>query len=147
MSLAPPPFHCGQLSLAAQIHVDDYKMRIYQSLAARTSDDKLCSSSYLTPESPALVGYMCGNAPHPGCLTSDPNVRLHSCEKGNLCNVAKGPSVVRIHPIIAHLPSGADLTEVGVGGGGGDLEREAELDLASQEDLLALIEKYHDDSD
>ena len=66
-------------------------------------------------------------------------MRLHSCEKGNMCVAAQGNSVVHIQPIVAHLPGGADLAEVGVGGGGDDLEREAEIDLMSQGDLQSLL--------
>lgn len=53
---------------------------------------------------------------------------------------ALGPSVVHIQPIIAHLPHG-DLAEAGVGGGGDDLEREAEIDLISQGDLQFLLDR------
>ena len=115
-------------------------MKIYQSLQVRPSDDRrFASSIHLSPEAPALIGYMCGNSPHPGCLTTDPNVRLHSCEKGDMCAAAQSASVVRIQPIVAHLPGGADLAEVGVGGGGDDLEREAEIELMSREDLQPLL--------
>jgi hypothetical protein len=70
----------------------------------------------------------------------DESVRLHSCEKGNYCStVQKGP-VVRILPIIAHLPDGQDLAEIGVGGGGDDLERDAELDFLSLGDIDTLLE-------
>ena len=59
-----------------------------------------------------------------------------------MCEIARRPSTVVIQPIIAHLPSGEDLAEVGVGGGGDDLEREAELELLNQIDLTALIELF-----
>lgn len=58
-----------------------------------------------------------------------------------MCAAAQEPSIVRIQPIIAHLPDGSDLAEVGVGGGGDDLEREAEIDLLSLEDLQSLLER------
>lgn len=114
-------------------------MKIYKSLQMRSPENRFTADVHLSPEAPALVGYMCGNSPHQGCLTSDPNVRLHSCEKGNMCAAAQGASVVHIQPVIAHLPGGADLAEVGVGGGGDDLEREAEIDLISQDDLQSLL--------
>ncbi|KAG5771509.1 hypothetical protein H9Q72_001949 [Fusarium xylarioides] len=97
---------------------------------------------HLTPESPALTGHMCGNTPHPGCLTSEENVRLHSCEKGNLCEVAQRPTTISIQPIVAHLPTGEDLAEVGVGGGGVDLQREAELEFLDQASLATLFNTF-----
>ncbi|KAL2206934.1 hypothetical protein CC79DRAFT_1398789 [Sarocladium strictum] len=127
-------------ALKSPVHVDNYKLRIYDSLRIKKSDDRFSADVHLAPEAPALVGYMSGNTPQPGCLTSDCDVRLHSCERGNMCAIAQGSSVVRIQPIIAHLPGGADLAEVGAGGGGGDLEREAELDLGMMQDVKALTE-------
>ncbi|KAH6880460.1 hypothetical protein B0T10DRAFT_144375 [Thelonectria olida] len=127
-------------ALKSPIHVDDYKLRIYGSLKARSSEARFSSDYHLTPESPALTGYMCGNTPKPGCLTSDDSVRLHSCEKGNMCEMAKRSTTVSIQPIVAHLPNGQDLAEVGVGGGGDDLQREAELDYLDQAGLEALLE-------
>ncbi len=122
--------------------MDDYKLKIYNSLQVRTSDSRFSTSLQLCPEAPALVGYMCGNSPHPGCLTSDPSVRIHSCEKGNMCSVARDPQAVHIQPIIAHLPDGGDLTEMGVGGGGDDLEREADIEILSEADLRSLLLRY-----
>lgn len=116
-------------------------MKIYQSLAIKPPvKDCFQTTVHLSSEAPALVGYMCGNSPHPGCLTSDPNVRIHSCEKGNMCAVAQAPNVVCIQPVVAHLPNGADLVEVGVGGGGDDLERGPEIDLLTQ-DLQILLKR------
>lgn len=59
-----------------------------------------------------------------------------------MCAIARGSSVVRIQPIIAHLSGGADLAEIGAGGGGGDLEREAELDLGMMQDVQALSSMF-----
>ncbi|KAF7549468.1 hypothetical protein G7Z17_g6357 [Cylindrodendrum hubeiense] len=127
-------------ALKSLIHVDEYKLRIYGSLKARPSEGRFSNDYHLTPESPALTGYMCGNASHPGCLTSDKAVRLHSCEKGNMCEVARDPSTVIIQPIIARLATGENLAEAGVGGGGDDLQREAELDFLDNLDLNALLD-------
>ncbi|KAM0195197.1 hypothetical protein ACHAPA_000938 [Fusarium lateritium] len=126
-------------ALKSKIHVDDYKLRIYGSLKSNIPDSRFNADVHLTPESPALIGHMCGNTPHPGCLTSEVNVRLHSCEKGNMCGLAQKPTTVSIQPIIAHLPTGEDLAEVGVGGGGDDLQREAELEYLDQASLAALF--------
>ncbi|KAK1633236.1 beta-lactamase-like protein [Colletotrichum phormii] len=125
-------------ALKSRIHVDDYKMRIFSSLTGKRTNDRFSSSIHLCPEAPALAGYVCGNTPHPGCLTRDKNVRLHSCERGNFCNTVKSSKVVSIQPVIAHLRSGVDIAEVGVGGGGDDLERDAELDPLSTEDIAAV---------
>ncbi|KAH6955882.1 beta-lactamase-like protein [Ilyonectria sp. MPI-CAGE-AT-0026] len=127
-------------ALKSPIHVDDYKLRIYGSLKSRPSEARFSSDYHLTPESPALTGYMCGNASHPGCLTADKAVRLHSCEKGNMCEVARDPSTVIIQPVIARIANGETLVEAGVGGGGDDLQREAELDFLDQIDLNSLLD-------
>ena len=96
-------------------------MRIYQSLASRAPDARFDSDIHLAPEAAALVGFTCGNARHPGCLTTDKNARIHCCEKGDLCSVARQPNVVKIQPVVAHLIDGTDIVEVGVGGGADDL--------------------------
>lgn len=115
-------------------------MKVYKSLVAKDAGNKFGTQFHMAPEAPGLVGFMCGNTYHAGCLTLDDSVRLHSCEKGNYCSpVQKGP-VVRILPIIAHLPDGQDLAEIGVGGGGDDLERDAELDFLSLGDVDTLLE-------
>ncbi|KAL7805300.1 beta-lactamase-like protein [Trichoderma aethiopicum] len=126
-------------ALKSPIHVDDYKLRIYNSLNTR-AEPRPNSGAHLTPTAAALTGFMCGNTPQPGCLTSDQNVRLHSCESGNICAIAKHPSVVRIQPVIASLPDGGVMQEVGIGGGGEDLEREMELGIPSWSDLQSLLE-------
>jgi hypothetical protein len=115
-------------------------MLMFRSLVATHSDSKFAPSSHLTPEAPGLVGFMCGNTHHPGCLTRDESVRLHSCEKGNYCATVKNSPVVWIRPIITRLPDGEDVAEIGVGGGGDDLEREAELDYLSPDDVESILE-------
>jgi DNA cross-link repair 1C protein len=115
-------------------------MRIYTSLTAKAQTGKDSWYFPISPEAAALAGHMCGNTPHAGCLTREQSVRLHSCERGNMCEAAKAPSVVLIKPLVARLPGGEGLIEAGVGGGGGDLESEAELDFWS-EDLQSFIEQ------
>lgn len=120
--------------------MDDYKLKIYRSLQHKPSPKGEPGPSFpLCSEASALVGYMCGNSPHDGCLTSDTNVRIHSCEKGNMCETAQEPSVVRIQPIVARLPDGSQLAEEGVGGGGDDLERAAEINQLTRQDLEFLL--------
>lgn len=126
-------------ALDSPIHVDDYKMRVYSSLTSRQSTDRFAPSVHLCPEAAALTGHMCANADKPGCLTRDPNVRIHSCERGNYCSVVQKGPVVWIQPIIAHLEGGVDRLEVGVGGGAGDLEREVDLDALPLDDVDKLL--------
>ncbi|KAL2020411.1 hypothetical protein VTK56DRAFT_8454 [Thermocarpiscus australiensis] len=127
-------------ALGSKIHVDDYKMMMFRSLVIKGSDNMFAPQLHLSPEAPGLVGFMCGNTYHAGCLTLDENVRLHSCEKGNYCQTVQKRSVVWIRPIITRLPDGRDVAEIGVGGGGEDLEREAELDYLSPDDIESLLE-------
>ncbi|KAL7914284.1 hypothetical protein GGI35DRAFT_238792 [Trichoderma velutinum] len=122
-------------ALNSPIHVDNYKLRIYNSLNMSSTETRPSSSAQLTPTAAALTGFMCGNTPQSGCLTSDHNVRLHSCESGNMCPIARRSSVVRIQPVVASFPDGGVIQEAGIGGGGEDLEREMELGVPSQSDL------------
>ncbi|KAK4127252.1 hypothetical protein N657DRAFT_653533 [Parathielavia appendiculata] len=126
-------------SLGSKIHVDKYKMDMFRSLVAMNPDNKFAPSYHLTPEAPGLVGFMFGNTYHAGCLTLDESVRLHSCEKGNYCATVRNSRVVWIRPIITRLPDGQDVAEIGVGGGGEDLEREAELDYLCADEVVSLL--------
>lgn len=121
-------------ALDTKIHVDDYKMKVYESLRVQVGEDDYL---HLSPEAPALTGFTCGNSFHSGYLTRDPTVRLHSCEKGSGCpTINKLPTsdVVWITPIVAHLPDKNDMIEAGIGGGIDDLEEKDEL-LMTPEDL------------
>jgi hypothetical protein len=117
-------------------------MLMFRSLVTNDSGKKFDPQLHLAEEAPALVGFMCGNTYHPGCLTLDEKVRLHSCEKGSYCQTVQKSPVVWIRPIITRLPNGQDVAEVGVGGGGDDLEREAELDYLSPADIDFVLELY-----
>ncbi|KAL2266186.1 hypothetical protein VTJ83DRAFT_5538 [Remersonia thermophila] len=125
-------------ALRSKIHVDEYKWLIFRSLAPTSPEDS-ASPSHLVSEAPGLVGFMCGNAYHAGCLTRDENVRLHSCEKGVYCDTVKNNPVVWIRPIITRLSDGRDVVEAGVGGGGEDLRRKPELGHLSLGDADMLI--------
>lgn len=115
-------------ALKSQIHVDHYKLRLYQSLRRDFSDKSNPSAVFLTHDGPVLAGYICGNTPQAGCLTSSVNVRLHSCEKGMHCELIN-EKTVWIKPIITRMKNGLEIGEIGVGGGGGDLIRRPELEL------------------
>lgn len=122
-------------ALDSKVHVDEYKMRIYNSLSRPHAhgQDNLC------PEAPALVGFSVGNTFQPGCLTRDEKARLHSCEKGNYCSSVRDSRVVWVRPVVARLEGGEEISEVGVGGGGDDLEREAELEGLTVEGMDVLM--------
>lgn len=107
-------------TLNSKIHVDEYKMNVYQSLATKSSD-RFAIQTHLTKEAPFLAGFTCGNNQREGCLTLDENVRIHSCEKEMACSIMKTKPVVFIQPIVAHLRHGREMKEVGIGGGAGDL--------------------------
>ncbi|KAL6889140.1 beta-lactamase-like protein [Trichoderma evansii] len=127
-------------ALNSPIHVDDYKLRIYNSLTSLSPESQSGFGSHLTSTAAALSGFMCGNSAHPGCLTANKDVRLHSCESGNMCSVARQSSVVRIQPVIASFSDGKVMHEAGIGGGGEDLEREMELGVPSTSDLQDLLQ-------
>ena len=113
---------------------------MYGSLAAKDTADRFSTQLHLSPEAAPLIGFMCGNTLHSGCLTLNENVRLHSCERGNYCQTVLESPIVRIQPVITRLPNGQEIAEVGVGGGGDDLERDAELDYLSSADIEPLLE-------
>jgi DNA cross-link repair 1C protein len=123
-----------------QIHVDKYKMGVYKSLMAKSTPERWSTQFHLSKEAPFLVGFTCGNQQQKGCLTLDENVRIHSCEKGVPCVAMQNKPIVWIKPIVARLPTGEELAEVGIGGGGDDLGQEAELDYLMPEDVLPVIE-------
>jgi hypothetical protein len=128
-------FNCSWTMLIyLKIHVDKYKLRLYESLRGKRSkdDNLLPSGPFLAHEGPVLTGYTCGNTPQDGCLTSDPTVRLHSCAKGVPCStINDNDNVVWIRPIVTRRKNGDEIPEVGVGGGGEDLLQRPQLELDS----------------
>lgn len=109
-------------------------MKVYESLRVKLGNEN--NYLHLSPEAPALVGFPCGNRFHPGFLTRDPNVRVHSCEKGSGCptmqRTATG-NVVWITPIVAHLRNQNDMVEVGIGGGAADLQEPDQVVLTTED--------------
>ncbi|TVY75938.1 Protein artemis [Lachnellula suecica] len=120
-------------TLKSKIHVDKYKLRLYQSLRGSTDkkDNTLPSGPFISHEGPVLTGYTCGNTPQEGCLTDDPTVRIHSCTKGVPCP-AINEDIVWIRPIVTRAMNGDEVAEIGVGGGGQDLAQESELELDNE---------------
>lgn len=121
-----------------QIHVDDYKLGVYKSLRVTIGDNEFL---HLSPEAPALTGFTRGNDVIDGILTQDYSVRLHSCEKGTHCPRMKKGNVVFITPIVTHLSDENDLLDIGIGGGGGDLEQLEEELVISAEEARQMLEK------
>ena len=102
-------------ALRSQVHVDRYKSLLYGSLAAENA------SQFHYHEGPALSGYQNGNHYQKGCLTEDKSVKLHSCEHGTGCPASSSSTTVYITPILNRDNSDKVLSEIGAGGGGGDL--------------------------
>lgn len=103
--------------LDAKVHVDPYQYRLFRAAAEDAGS--------------ALVGFKVGNMDHPGCLTTDRNVQIHSCEPGTSCHaeLKKDKNIVWITPIISRLRDGTELAEIGAGGGKGDLYQRHEVEL------------------
>jgi len=91
-------------------------------------------------EAPALCGFELGNRSVTGCLSNDESSRVHSCEPGVSCSAARGAETVSIVPIVNRTSGGAEIPEVGAGGGIGDLYQTHELELPN-ESALAELEK------
>jgi DNA cross-link repair 1C protein len=124
-------------ALRSQVHLDRYRWGIYKSLAWKKEKKEMHDCI----EAPPLLGFQLGNHERPGCLTADPHVRIHSCERGASCPVINGDSnVVRIVPIITRLSDGAEMHEMGIGGGKGDLDQSYELKIDDASALGALMQ-------
>ncbi|CAI7632985.1 unnamed protein product [Penicillium pancosmium] len=124
-------FSGSQYTASAKVHVDRYQMGLYQSLSR-------LSGSKATPEAPALCGYDLGNKFIAGCLSGDQSGRVHSCEPGVSCPVARGSKTVYITPIVNRTSDGGEIPEVGAGGGLGDLYQVHELELPDKAALAEL---------
>ena len=96
---------------------------MYRPLASITAGK---NHSY---EGSALFGFPLGHRDQIGCLTSDPDVRLHSCERGSNCPTLEKDDVVYITPIISRSATGQVVPEVGAGGGARDLDQSHDLRL------------------
>jgi hypothetical protein len=145
--------------LRSRIHLDDYRTRIYGSLSTmekrqlreigldvQSGNKTLRESGLEVREAPALCGFKNGNHIHPGILTSQESVRIHSCERGMGCAVMDHDTdakIIHIIPIITRT-NGVELAELGAGGGKGDLDQKEELetgDVANIGKLMGLCAK------
>lgn len=108
--------------LEAKVHVDQYQHRLFR--AAAEND---------TSASSALTGFKVGNSEHSGCLTTETDAQIHSCEPGMACHAAlkADKNVIWITPIISRLRDGTELAEMGAGGGKGDLYQRHEVELGN----------------
>ncbi len=145
-------------TLRTHVHLDSYKLGLYQSLVVDSSSSASSSPRFgtqfqLDPVAPRLVGFMCANAAHEGCLASGESSdsttasRIHSCESGaghggRDCPALQDTSrIVWVRPVVCHLPEGGgDMAEVGAGGGGEDLNRDAVLEVAHGEEAERLFQ-------
>ncbi|OJD17690.1 hypothetical protein AJ78_02215 [Emergomyces pasteurianus Ep9510] len=110
-------------ALNTQIHVDRYQMGLYQSLSTRVTN------GFGVDEAPYLCGFRLGNSHAPGCLTLAQGTRIHSCEPGMVCSTISKGLPVYITPIVSRTDDGAEIPELGAGGGKGDLYQCHELEL------------------
>lgn len=129
----------GRIADDSQIHVDDYKMAIYSSLAqttatasSSTSDSRATQpqTHHLAKEAPYLAGFTLGNTRQPGILVSttpssppegqdETAVRIHSCELGGapcaaLQKAIDDGTVVWLRPVVGRRPDGEAIAEPGL---------------------------------
>ncbi|KAK7517049.1 putative DNA repair protein [Phyllosticta citriasiana] len=132
--------------LGTPIHLDGYRWGLYRSLGS--IDGTLPQATEAAP----LVGFHLGNHKRDGCLTRSPNGRLHSCERGAGCPTVDAAAaattgddknnVVRIFPIVKRLPDGAEVAELGLGGGKGDLDLAHELEAPDDPSILGRLNDF-----
>jgi len=140
--------------LQSRIHLDDYRARIYGALSnldkaslrdagldVRSGNRELRESGMQIREAPALCGFRNGNRIQPGCLTSRSDVRIHSCERDMGCDVMDHDDgrIVHIIPIVTRI-DGAEIGEIGAGGGKGDLDQKEELETGDAVDVGKLMQ-------
>ncbi|RYN46184.1 hypothetical protein AA0118_g12626 [Alternaria tenuissima] len=141
--------------LHSRIHLDEYRARVYGSLSTLNkrqlreagldvpaSNKPLQESGLEIREAPALCGFRNGNHIQPGCLTSQEDVRIHSCERGMGCSVLDRDSnaeIIHIIPIVTRS-DGVDIAELGAGGGKGDLDQKEELESGGVGGMDKLLE-------
>ncbi|RAH79584.1 hypothetical protein BO86DRAFT_457776 [Aspergillus japonicus CBS 114.51] len=128
-------------ALRSKVHVDRYQMDLYRSLASSRVEGGI-------NEVPSLCGFELGNRYVPGCLSEDERARIHSCEPGVQCSVARSKDTVYIIPVVNRTKDGSEMPELGAGGGGGDLYQIHELELPDKSALEQLeklcFERIHD---
>lgn len=106
-------------------------MRLYRSLANSGGNAGI-------HEAPALCGFDVGNRVVAGCLSDSESSRIHSCEPGISCSAVRNSNTVYITPIVNRTRDGAEVPEIGAGGGIGDLYQIHELELPDESTLAEL---------
>ena len=108
-------------------------MRLYKGLAQ-------CTDPIPPEESLALCGFNFGNGRQEGCLTSDSNTRLHSCELGSDCSTVESSKTVFVTPVVTRTNDGFEIRELGAATGTGDLDCAHEIDLSNAEGTQSLLQ-------
>ncbi|KAI5849762.1 hypothetical protein BZA05DRAFT_401479 [Tricharina praecox] len=103
----------------SQIHLSPYHYKLFKSV-------QWAHGSY-------LAGFTLGNSEQAGILTTNPAVRIHSCERGLECPGLKDKMVVYITPAVA-MNDGVVYQEEGVEWG--DLSNDADFSILGQFQLL-----------
>lgn len=103
----------------SQIHLSPYHYKLFKSVP--------------WTQSPYLAGFALGNSEQTGVLTTNPDVRIHSCERGLECPGLEGKKVVYITPAVAMI-DGVVYQEEGIEWG--DLSNDADFSILGQFQLL-----------
>ncbi|KAI5781810.1 beta-lactamase-like protein, partial [Geopyxis carbonaria] len=107
----------------SKIHLNSYLFRLYMSIKQ--------SEKWI--HGPFLGGFELGNNTQDAVITTNPDVRFHSCERGLKCPGLKKKKVVYITPIIARI-GGEELNEEGIDFG--DLNNSDDFSLYGQVKVL-----------
>ncbi|CZT46787.1 uncharacterized protein RSE6_07276 [Rhynchosporium secalis] len=133
-------------ALKSQIHVSKYAFGIYKSLRGEKADKKGPATAFHIHEGAALTGYTCGNRFQPGCLTTDPTVRIHSCEKGFKCSMLN-KKTVWIQPIVRRRSDGTEEAEPAIVQAGNDLSGCSQIEFDEDVDIDQLMNLFAGASD
>ena len=108
--------------------MNEYQIGLYKSVSLAAKEGSGAGEAHF------LCGHKLGNRSMPGCLTTDKQSRIHSCEPGTDCSAATSSKTVYISPIVSRTDRD-DVLELGAGGGMGDLYQVHELELPDQSSL------------
>ncbi|KAI5821344.1 hypothetical protein BZA77DRAFT_383744 [Pyronema omphalodes] len=106
-----------------QIHLNRYHYNLFMSL----KDGNKWSHG------PFLCGFDVGNVTYPKIITTNPNVKIHSCERNTNCEGLNRPNVVYITPVVA-VVNGELWQEDGIDYG--DLNNNEDFSIEGQFKIL-----------